>query len=189
MKSDNITKWAHDLRTTVERQATGALAMRLDVGEVKDSVGYCCIGFGCTVSAPGIAIRWPDESEDFIDDGDPTRARFGTHAVDDLAPIEFMEWLGYDADHWNMDRESAYDIHPDWPTNLRERSAQDVAAKDDGGSNRYDHQGKHLVSVSLAGLNDDGVTFAQIADVIHHFGLSDDPTGNIFDNTGEIQPV
>lgn len=179
MKNDNITKWADDLRTTTERQTDGALAKKIDIGADAEVIGYCCIGFGCTFSAPDIRIEWPDDADDT---DDALKGVFGGHRVDDLAPIEFMEWLGYDTHHWSMDQGAAFDIHPDWPTRLRVRSEYDKRDSMLGGDATADHLGKHLVSVSLAGLNDDGVTFAQIADIIHHFGLSDDPTGNDFTN-------
>lgn len=166
MRNTNITKWADDLSATNLRQVAGVLA-RAD--DVVAGYGYCCLGFGCQISAPGITAT-PTEVDRGI-----SQLLFGRERADGLAPIEFIEWLGYDTDEIPSGLVSSqYDVYFDFPTELRTRSHEDYNREHEGGDRDHDDHGSLMFnSVSASTLNDEGFSFAQIADIIRHFGLCD----------------
>lgn len=179
MRNDNITKWADELATTTEKQATGALVL---VNRSKTKA-YCCLGFGSCVTMGDVKIEEPDDAafdfastDHFVDDEAAETIKVGEAEVVDLAPREFIEWLGYVLPE--SETGVSFDVYPDWPTNLLLRSNQDKADAERGGDDLHDGTGGPLTSESLATLNDNGFTFTQIADIIRHFGLSDNILGN-----------
>lgn len=175
MKNDNITTWCDALATTEERQVTGALAKVIDEGSDSGKVGFCCLGFGtCEVMGHHITVstgRLIDHHHPEDVDEDTTLYLDG---VTETAPFVFRQWLGLipeDADEYERvltidGRENRWaeqkDVFIDWPT----------------GEDAYPHahavQGHGvpvLLHSSCADLNDEGFTFAQIADVVRYFGL------------------
>lgn len=165
MRNANITKWADELSTTNEQQVTGALCQ---VG-IRGDAAYCCLGFGSTL-VPNLYITMPSAMKIADSDDNHAKALFGATEADGLAPPEFMEWLGYVMD----DDPGQRDVYFDFPDNLRVRSAEDRDAANEGGDVGYDEEGAWLPNLTAADANDSGFTFAQIADIIHHFGLADD---------------
>lgn len=178
MKNENITKWAHDLATTDVKQGTGALVLINPEG----TKAYCCLGFGACITMTGVKVTLPDAEARYqavdghsVDDQPAAVVDVGEGEITDLAPREFVEWLGYSPAALAG---SSWDIFPDWPTNLRVRSGIDQIERESGGNRNADGTGLPLVHKTLASLNDDGFTFAQIADVINHFGLCDEIQGS-----------
>lgn len=161
MKNDNIMKWADDLAATTEAQGTGAMCVIEDDGKKH----YCCLGLGSAISAPGIPV---------VSFHDGFKFAFGAAQADGLAPIEFVEWLGYTVEPNEVGAVTKqFDVYFDFPTGMRVRSMQDKNAECDGGTTESDHLGGFLSEHTAATLNDDDFTFEQIADVIRHFGLAD----------------
>lgn len=146
MKNENITRWVNDLATTDAEQAQGALCYI----DAEGRTAYCCLGKG--------SMLVPDMPTLFPDFGDPdydvnaSKVRFGYDREDDLAPREFMKWLGYEE---GIDTECSFNVFIDFPEDLR------------------DPKDTVLHYFGAADLNDSGFTFAEIADVIRYFGLQD----------------
>lgn len=146
MKNANITAWVNDLATTDAEQAQGALCYTDPEGRK----AYCCLGKGSTL-VPGLQIFEPERGDSEYDTS-VVKVKFGDAQEDDLAPREFMEWLGYEE---GVKSECAFNVFVDFPDYLT--SPNDTKL-------RY---------FGAADLNDAGFTFAQIADVIRYFGLHD----------------
>lgn len=163
----NILTWANELATTDKTQAPGALCLLYGDGRKS----YCCLGLGSTL-VPGMQTNKQQAIDLVLGVKPQVKVQFGQLGVDTLAPIEFMKWLGYDMSSSNPDTD--YDVYFDIPDDIKERSAWDREASDDGGNTHYDNECGLLRKNSAASLNDDGLTFAQIADIILYFGLSDE---------------
>jgi hypothetical protein len=162
----NILTWANELATTDKEQAPGALCLAFSDGRKS----YCCLGLGSTL-VPDMKISKPMFYT--LDRAVPqVKVGFGKLKADVLAPIEFMSWLGYDMSEKSADTD--YDVYFDIPDSITERSSFDREAEGDGGNPDYDETCGLLRKNSAASLNDDGLTFAQIADIIRYFGLSDE---------------
>lgn len=177
MFNENIIKWATTLKETDAQQGAGALCLVGSTGER----AYCCLGLGSTL-VPNMPIREPIfvehlGVETMIHTEHPhLKVCFGNEGVDALAPIEFMEWLGYDMSgegepQWRTHAE--FDVYIDFPEALRERNVEDLSEEGMGYDREYDSEGNSLAGNSCASLNDDGFTFTQIGDLILFFGLSD----------------
>lgn len=175
MWNDNIKKWVDDLLTTTDAQVDGKLCeveYRGDPvdGDPKRHVGYCCLGKGSTL-VPKIEQFWPDD--DYPDGG---TVYFGARRAGQLAPREFMEWLGYNVSADVLaSRTSEWDVFIDFPVDMRIRSGYDRNKSDVGGDRMNDMYGEFIrENMSCANLNDADFTFKQIGMLIKHFGLYDD---------------
>lgn len=162
MKNDNITKWADELDATDAAQTKNKLCLVEPDGTKK----FCCLGFGSTL-VPDLPVQWPMPTEHM-----DNPALFGEVGAQDVAPREFMEWLGYTipasrgdgGDPWQ------WDVFPDWPADIRHPHPDEHERH----PSEPEREGILFTeSTSLANLNDEGFTFKQIADIIRHFGLRD----------------
>lgn len=165
---DHFRMWVHQMRTTTLPQATGHLAAWVMGGPgADDQIGYCCLGLGSLLVPDCEVVRAGDG------DGEENNAGyFGRDGATDLAPIEFIQWLvpGYD----NENNGHEFDLVPDWalspgvPANTQgvkdtNVNTGEVQAE---GRNRFP-----LANITAAKMNDDGFSFAQIADVFAYFGI------------------
>lgn len=159
VNEDHFAIWVHQMRTTTLPQARSHLAAPMGDG----TVGYCCLGLGsllvpnCAVVPVNFDVEVPEHSH-----------YFGTNGAEDLAPIEFIEWLlpeFADGGH------TEFDLRPDWP----EMGSTQGAAIYDPATGALDQVVGRMPfrEVSAAKMNDDGFTFAQIADVFAYFGIGD----------------
>lgn len=128
------------LRTWVDALRSGEYLQT--TGKLHDSVGYCCLGVACEL-APN--TTWGPGYED----------TFMAVSADGLTseyvlPIPVMNWLGVSGESPEVPWSAAYSILPELCDQL-------VA----------DHVLDHRrLMVPLSALNDNGATFAQIADII-----------------------
>lgn len=137
-KPQNWAKWLTELRTTDKPQTIGTL---LDDVLVEDSVvtGYCCLGLGSCL----------------IPNFDLPGQRGARMDFNDLAPPEFIKWLGLwgDADK-DEEPDTGYDLVFDFEWEHL----------------RYDYS-PDCSYPSASWANDAGFTFAQIADLLDYFGV------------------
>lgn len=150
-----LNEWITQMRTTEKPQADGKLSKQIEPGVY----GYCCLGLG-SLLVPGIEINRVDNDPDDegLDVEDQTIVYF--NGQDDLAPIEFIEWLGLRTPTMS-DGGSGFDLRPDYPLDLHIQGVPGAQGK----------QGMLADTCSAAGMNDSGMTFAQIADVFAYFGV------------------
>jgi len=166
MKNKNILAFAENLQTTDKHQAAGSLA-RTVMADSHRTVGFCCLGL---------------QSHDlgFVvvnDDGEGgARRPDGSFGALSLAPKELAEWLGF---HPGTDepRTAEYNFTIDWDDNL-------TMPPDEGGEEIKYRDARSEID-SLAAMNDllrcnvgawgkgHAFTFAQIGDVVRHFGLAE----------------
>lgn len=135
MNTDNIKTWTERLRDPQLKQARATLCML----HPDDTRSYCCLGLGSTLV--------PDMPAKVAFDG--SSLLFGETQNENLAPREFIEWLGL-----KMPFSRSADITIDMPR-----------------LPLHDTPDRYLYHLSCASLNDCGFTFPQIADLIDHFGL------------------
>lgn len=141
MKNDNIMAFARLLQTTDALQTRGHLGHRNDDGE-----HYCCLGLGpCKLIPDRVDVEWVDDGAEellYVDN------------FNGIAPLAFVDWLGLTIPYL-YERVGEFGIKVDW----------------DGTTDRDGVPLAHTQLEALAGLNDAGFTFAQIGDLIAHFGL------------------
>lgn len=150
MKTPQMIQWAEFLQTTDLPQTKAHLKeVRLEDG-LWETVGYCCLGIGCLIA--GIDEEIPNENDM---DGLNEFAYFG--GQQDLAPGEFIQWLGL--------------IGEDQALYLGDGS--DLWIDGGGYTVRKGDLLEVQFTVPLTVLNDDWrLTFAQIGDCIKYFGLT-----------------
>lgn len=149
--SENFDKWIEVLRTTDLPQVTGSLrAQRYEDGRGPTDIGYCCLGVACTLLPEGGAL---------LDNA-------STLGIT-LAPYPAVEWLGlsnmvsdHRAETWENER-AGFDFYLDLPDTYLDRP-DDNMASDEG----YPYE-----DITAAGMNDEGFTFSQIADMFAYFGV------------------
>ena len=157
MNEANIKAWVQNLRTTTLKQGKNHLC------EVDPKGGrhFCCLGVGSKQA--GVPHQVNEETH---------MLEFGDEHADNLAPYEFMVWLGLVphsvetdvAQHGEpLDVEDGYDVHLDYPYEIRNLRQQ--------GKEFSASAGTFSSLSTAASLNDSGFTFAQIADMIDYFGL------------------
>lgn len=141
----NRTAWLEELRSGNRQQITGYLSGENEHGET----GFCCLGVATTLA--GLAPDCDENSgHDYYGTVDPQYLTL---------PLEAQEWLGVTTgDPWlNFDPNE----EADWIY------LETVAGS--GFVQEYRDNGAEHLTGAL--LNDQGVTFEQIADLIEHFGF------------------
>lgn len=173
MRTDNMTTWANGLLTTTDKQADGTMCRQFASGRKE----FCCLGWGSTL-VPNMPIRWEDANLIGKDPDFHYEIGFGEAGTAGLAPIEFMEWLGYDMSEVE-NRSGAWDVFIDFPEGLRVRPDYDTRGE------ALDHESPYFTDAVLmrtnmtcASLNDSGFTFAQIGDLLLYFGITDEINPN-----------
>lgn len=144
--TQNFSLWVDELATTDKPQAEGKLCGYVkdaSGNQKRDSNGDLIIGYCCL----GIGY-------DMMEDKDPAYAEYLEPNRASYPPPEFLKWLGLRYDY------QSDDVVIDWPPDLIARPGE----FDDG-----DPMEQHLPGG--ADLNDNGFTFAQIADVLGYFGI------------------
>lgn len=150
MDEDRFNKWVHTLRTTDKPQAKGHLCV--EEGGVRS---YCCLGIGAELAGvPETAVRHLGAP------GKEGKALVYFGECGDLAPPGFLDWLDFDWSDPDTEVEVAdgADIELDTGSLLM-RPATPGAA------------GAGVGHFTAAGLNDIGLTFSQIADMLDYFGI------------------
>lgn len=128
--------------------------MLCDLGSAREPLGFCCLG----VAADMAKVKYRDYPED-------SRRRYATTGDGDLfgsyeglvLPPEAQEWLGVTSE----DPPLGFD--PD-------NNEHHIVLSATIGHEAYDLLDNP--TLTPAGLNDAGLTFAQIADVIEQFGFN-----------------
>lgn len=154
--NENIKTWTTALRDPSLRQTQGKLC-RIDPDTGTPS--YCCLGVAASI-APDVEMSEPcdDPDCDFYDcHGHSDTVLF--NGVEDLLPAEVAGWLGVEPDG------EMIDLVPDWGDRL-------LALRTQGGDPAVQpvtRGPERMGSQTLATLNDHGLTFPQIADLIDYF--------------------
>lgn len=164
MNADAVETLCSVLETTDKEQAQAALT---------DGVGYCCLGVA-TVICPTM----DNERRRVFLGLDPWPSNNDIHSGK-LAPVEVMEWLGLPhEDRHRMGEDEPdfdyreYDPRLEFPHDYYgARVLVWAQAVYDSGVDPGDYPSVED-EVSLAGLNDSGLTFKQIAQMIRYFGLA-----------------
>lgn len=171
VNEDHFNQWLAAMRDPASVQGEGMLC------EWKpESKGYCCLGLGSTL-VPGLRIEFNLHSDDesLDEEGADPEGRigsvsFGSDGATELAPREFIEWLGLPYSPiragWHPPAPAQdYDIFPDYPLGLAvQGSAPDSVQRTDPGETL-------MAAASASMMNDSGFTFPQIADVFAYFGI------------------
>lgn len=150
MNITRIREWTTTLRSGRFQQTDGVLAKV----EEDATTYHCCLGVGCEIANVTKDVH-EYEYEDDVEEGRmnaETHVYYGKDPTEDLAPQEFVEWLGLTMPPGSPGVDLPIDIPIDH-------------------LGRRDREGVMSVSWSCAGLNDQGFTFTQIADIIDYFGL------------------
>ena len=141
----NRKAWLEELRSGNRQQVTGYLSCGIGTGA---EVGFCCLG---------VATELAGLSPDF----ENGHAYYGNVDPQYLTlPVEAQEWLGVNTGDPHLAFDPNDEEHVDYlldvvgPEFVRE----------------FRDNGSEYLTGAL--LNDQGVTFAQIADLIEHFGFS-----------------
>lgn len=148
MNIEHVAEWVRVMRTTTKPQAQEALVKIID-GD--GTLGYCCLGLGA-VECLGFQPIW--------DDGLEVGDKLTVAGVTDLAPREFVKWLGLYPT--TDDIRTEFDIWINWPRGMIDREGHWF--RPDDGAHRQ-------TGLTCASLNDAGFTFAQIADIVEFFGI------------------
>lgn len=149
VNEENLALWLEALRSGKYEQTDSRLAVKYPDGPIR----YCCLGVGCEVAG----VERIDVTDD---EGKPTgEYAFGKVQATDLAPLDFIEWLGLSPDA------TTGDVFIDWPDEyaLLSRQEQDsiLLTRD---------------SMSCANMNDSfDMSFEQIADMLAYFGVRSSP--------------
>ena len=164
MKNDNILAFAQNLQTTDKIQAGGTLVRKVPVRDDLEAVGFCCLG----VQSVDLGFIHIHEGQGCL------RLENGHQMPMALAPRALAEWLGFDVPEQDPE-DSQYNFEVDWDEDL----STPPYASDDG--TRYVYTEPDGGIDTLAALNDQmkpnmvdhEFTFAQIGDIVRHFGLKD----------------
>lgn len=146
MNEENFRAWLNEMWTTDKPQATGNLCALTNEG-ADYALGYCCLGLGSMLVPNIVTHNFVDEESGSIE-----KVAFGDEGCDELAPAEFIEWLGFT--HGSAHQ---YDLRVDWDESLRVPNGGFYEDSSD--------------LTSAASLNDSGFNFKQIADIFNHFGV------------------
>lgn len=158
---DHVRTWVAALRDPEAKQATGRLAKFIDD---EGTVGYCCLGLGSKIA--GIKeCAFNEDDADLSELEDEPAFEYGEDHSTELAPVEFKAWLGYEV---TPDEESG-DVYLNCGVTMQGKVSDGETV--DGVWAPIDPP--VIERLSLAELNDDGWTFAQIADCINYFGLEE----------------
>jgi hypothetical protein len=158
MNEDNFKAWVANLRTTTLAQGTNKLC------EVDSKGGrhFCCLGIGSKQA--GVPHEMNHETRNL---------EFGEYHSDTLAPYEFMVWLDLvplgvaemvGQNGFDPDLDGGFDVHLDMPMKIKHLKQQ-------GKEDRQPTDRCLNEFTTAAGLNDNGFTFAQIADCLSFFGV------------------
>lgn len=143
MTNENFERWLQTLETTPLPQAKNTLVRDLrGSNEGSDLLGYCCLGIACKISPDG--SRFLDGNED-------------------LLPVSVADWLGL-GEYWETPEYSIItweDVRDNFDSYSFDIEL-DVDIEQRGGGS---------LSITTAWLNDQGFTFAQIADMLRYFGI------------------
>lgn len=159
-ESENMAAWVAELRTTDRLQGHGALHSFDPEGD--EPAQFCCLGVGCEVAM----VR----GQVFTLGAEDGESSFGMLRLyddrSDLAPISFGRWLGFS--YTELTAQNNGDFLLDWPVEWLRPTAPESWAQSGtkGGETPVTK-----TSFRLSILNDDGLTFAQIADLIEYFGI------------------
>jgi len=141
------------------------LAARPD-SDPRNDLEWCCLGIGCEVAgveAVPLSEWGPDGTETTL------QFMFGKQEAMMLAPAELVEWLGFTIPMKNPG--TGYDFAIDWPRDQKEpwrwATPYNVAF------NYTEYVMIDADTATLSALNDEGFTFAQIADLIDYFGIKE----------------
>jgi hypothetical protein len=173
---DHLRSWVTELREGDRLQVKGGLAKFTSDNDGTTKVGYCCLGVGCEVAGVDkyqFQFEDPDENDE-----DADAYSYGTGGMTELAPPEFLTWLGFTVDDNHAG--NGYDLRLDYvPDDLADVSVQGTEEQHAKWTERvaeyerpYSDYADPLFPLTLAGLNDSGFTFAQIADCIDYFGIT-----------------
>ena len=143
----NRNAWLEELRSGNRQQVVGYLACDTDSGS---EVGFCCLGVATELAGLS-AIFEEDDSHYYYGNVDPQYLTL---------PVEAQEWLGVNTGDPHLGFDVTNEAHWDY--------LLDVAG-DDFVNEFRDNQSEYLTG---ALLNDQAVSFAQIADLIEHFGFA-----------------
>lgn len=161
-RTERIRAWCDVLWEGTYEQGKGHLAASTvtfhEDADPTVTVGYCCLGVGCLVAGVRHEVE-TNPSERLVEEGDPL-GNFGD-GYTDLAPPEFMDWLGLPVGNSIGRETNGSDVYIDIPVGMPKQGLEDA------GSAFQQTQGQ----ITAAGLNDSGFTFPQIADLIWYFGL------------------
>lgn len=138
LNDDHLEIWLRTLETTDKPQVKAHLCAVDD----DNQVGFCCLGIGSVLA--GLVPEWSD-----VDPSAPGNYAYLADEAD-LAPVEFITWLGLEPE----DEGGAYDIILDYTHEMPK-------AEPDYG----------VWMLRASSLNDWGLTFPQIAQMIRYFGV------------------
>lgn len=157
MNEEHMNQWLTALRSGEFTQGTSCLAMVTDPdnaeNDLKSSAEFCCLGVAAYLCESDIRLpRWTNDGVvvhqgGVCFDGDT-----------ELAPGRVANWLGFPGFDDYGSGEDRVDFLPDWG-GIRDRDSLLLRG------------GFHRMTVSR--LNDTGMTFAQIADVLDYFGIAE----------------
>jgi len=158
----NFTTWVDSLLTTDLPQGTARLVTINDrTGEPE---GYCCLGEGCVIAGYRVdKFHLHDEDGEETDLYDEVGYILG---ADELAPREFLEWLGIDE---SLLDGGQGDVCVDYPPDLK---GQGIALVSDGGRIPERPEGQRPVPLTASAMNDTlHLTFRQIGETLRYFGI------------------
>jgi hypothetical protein len=164
----HLREWLGALRSGSFPQATGALSKIVAIDNDGTHVyGYCCLGVGSKVAGVPAILREFEEDmdgEELVEQDDPAM-EFGAAYQSELAPVEFVRWLGFEVAEDS--ESSSFDLVLDMPEEYLAYQGPRGTA-----SNPTAYESSRTESYTLSELNDEGFTFTQIADLIDYFGLA-----------------
>ena len=148
MKQEVAELWTEALRSGGYQQTTGTLA-RVDE-ESGEVIGHCCLGVLCELAIKaGVKVsRVGEKRTEYVDDDTDELYEVYSNITfddrDDLVPQVVKDWAGLRTNDGSVENN-----HPDGSAEEEEMDSE--------------------FSDSLAGLNDSGKTFRQIADLIEKY--------------------
>lgn len=174
MYNDNIAAWVEQMRTTHEKQGKSHLCViEWDPRTQQEYKAYCCLGLGSKDLADvTVEVVRPDWLDDSAPDAYAEESYATFNEQSDLAPIEFRVWLGVLDEADTSSANPEVDVYLDIPEEVAELRYQGPRP-----SNLRDittppfYQNLYRDLFTAANLNDNGFTFAQIADCVAYFGL------------------
>ncbi len=140
MKKEIAELWTAALRSGDYQQSTSSL-VKVDTNN-GDVLGYCCLGVLCDLAEKADVDVVRTKQVAYYEDDEEWHYNHTFDGRDDLLPDVVRKWAGMDTNDGS--------IYVSWD------SPEDPARED-------------FNNESLAGLNDEGKTFAQIADLIEKY--------------------